>query len=374
MIARTRTVPLHSPASRSPPPAASRAPSPPRPTGGAASAGRDDEFPNDVLTGGLIHLGLTAHEAQMYHTLLRNGPSTARYAILHSHLDRATGYRILSRLRARGLVTATGYRPQRFVALDAVRLLDRVSSLVRDELELHRIVREIYASGLPVAREVVPLGSRGAPPPHDPPRAPSLSLASRYRLIPGHSAVTRYVRDAIGGAREEIASLARPQQVPETARLELVDAYLHAVRKGVRVRLVLDYHPADLEFLTAVLREVPEPTPLLEVRFFAPQLARLWIVDGRAAMRCLGSPGCPFHGSDLGIASEEPDFVRVQAARFQTTWREAVPLDHALRSPQGSVLAPPSASNELRHWVERLGRIEPRGYPVDSIGVGSHRL
>ena len=333
----------------------------------------DEAFPRDALTGGLVHHGLTPHEAQMYHTLLRHGPSTARYAILHSRLDRATGYRILSRLRARGLVSASGYRPQRFVPLDALRLLDRVSTLIRDELELQRIVREIYAAALPPARDVGPLTARGAAPPVELPSAPGLSLASRYRLIPGHEAVARFVREAIAGAREEIGNLARPQLVPDAARLDLARSYALALRKGVRLRLVLDYHPLDLEFLTAILRDAADPSPLLEVRFYAPQLARLWLIDGRAALRCLGPPGCPFHGPDLGIASEEMDFVRVQAARFQTIWREGVPLEQALRSPQGSILTPPSSSLELRRWVERSARVEPKGYPVDSLGFATHR-
>src|SRR5580658_7710937 len=52
----------------------------------------------DPLTGTLVHLGLSVHEAQMFRSLLEGGPSTARAAIEHSKLDRATGYRILSRL------------------------------------------------------------------------------------------------------------------------------------------------------------------------------------------------------------------------------------------------------------------------------------
>jgi len=336
----------------------------------------DDAFPHDALTASMVHLGLTPHEAQMYHTLLRHGPSTARYAILHSRLDRATGYRILSRLRARGLVTATGYRPQRFVALEAARLLDRISSLLRDELDLQRIVREIYVAGLPtpVRDTGMAIGLTAPPPPApEPINGAGLSLASRYRLYPGHDPIGRYLLGAITSAKEEVSGLCRPGTIPETIRNELARALLDALKRGVRVRLVLDYHPIDLEFLTAILRALPEPTPTLEIRFFAPQLARLFLIDRKIALRCLGTPACPFHGPDLGIGSEDLEFVRVQTARFQTTWREGVPMETALRSPQGSVLAPPSSSQELRHWVERTARNEPRGYPMDALGFQPHR-
>ncbi|MCI4331749.1 MAG: hypothetical protein L3K19_07900 [Thermoplasmata archaeon] len=349
-----------------PPPNGSGTPPPPA----------DDSFPHDPLTASMVHLGLTPHEAQMYHTLLRHGPSTARYAILHSRLDRATGYRILSRLRARGLVTATGYRPQRFVALEAARLLDRISSLLRDELDLQRIVREIYVAGLPPpARDTsMPIGLTSPPPPTpEPTNGPGLSLASRYRLYPGHETIGRYLISCIGNAKEEVSGLSRPGTIPESIRTDLAQALLDALKRGVRVRLVLDYHPIDLEFLTTILRALPEPTPTLEIRFFAPQLARLFLIDRRLALRSLGTPACPFHGPDLGIASEDLEFVRVQTARFQTTWREGVPMETALRSPQGSVLAPPSSSQELRHWVERTARSEPRGYPMDALGFQPHR-
>jgi len=94
----------------------------------------------DELTRGLTHLGLTVHEAQMYRAVVRSGPVTARHAILASQLDRATGYRILARLAARGLVVPTGRRPHRFVALDVGRLLDRATVFLRDEVDLHRVV------------------------------------------------------------------------------------------------------------------------------------------------------------------------------------------------------------------------------------------
>ena len=347
----------------------------PAPTGGSVPSAHPEGFPDDPITGGLVHVGLTAHEAQMYHTLLRHGPSTARFAIQQSRLDRATGYRILSRLRARGLVTATGYRPQRFVAMDATRLLDRVTSILRDELEMHRVVREIYAAGLPPPRDLSgPNGTRAPSVAPELPRPPGLSLASRYRLLPGNDGVNRFLLEAIGHAKEEIGGLMRPALVPDPDRSQIGQALVKALTRNVRVRLVLDYHPTDLEFLTNVLRDLPETNTLLEVRFFAPQLARLFVLDRRSAVRCLSPLGAPMQGSTLGIVSEDLEFVRVQSARFQTTWREAVPLETALRSPQGSVMAPPSSSQELRQWVERVGHFEPRGYPMDAMGFQASRV
>ena len=338
-------------------------PAPPPPAEPAASPPIDD---TDPLTGALVHLGLSVHEAQMYRSLLEGGPSTARAAIEHSELDRATGYRILSRLRARGLVTASGYRPQRFVALDATKLLDRVTTFWRDEIELHRVVRDLYQVQLGGPRET-PTGQ--ATPPIGGP-APVLRPTGHYQLVPGMERVGRQMAEAIEASREEVGALLRPHLIPEPLRGRVRNALAAALRRGVRVRLVVDYHPPELDFLSELLHEYPEAGPALEIRFFAPQLARLVIIDRRSAMRCIHSALTAAMGPDLGISSDDFEFVRIQTGRFQSTWRESVPLESALRSPMGSVLAPPSSSRELRSWVERAGRTELRGPVAESFGLG----
>jgi sugar-specific transcriptional regulator TrmB len=313
----------------------------------------------------LVHLGLSVHEAQMYRSLLEGGPSTARAAIEHSQLDRATGYRILSRLRARGLVTASGYRPQRFVALDASKLLDRVSAFSRDELELHRIVRDQLQAQFGGNRE--PMGG-SAPAPT--PLAPTmLRPPGRFQMVPGIDRIGRQLLESIEQSREEIGALLRPHLIPEPLRARVRQSLANALRRGVRVRIAVDYHPPELDFLSELLHDYPEAGPALEIRFFAPQLGRLIVVDRRIAMRAIQSALTQSMGPDLGILSDDFEFVRLQTGRFQSTWRESVPLETALRSPMGSVLAPPSSSRELRNWVERAGRTELRGPVAESFGL-----
>src|SRR5580700_4820895 len=133
----------------------------------------------DELTRGLTHLGLTVHEAQMYRAVVRNGPVTARHAIAASQLDRATGYRILARLAARGLVVPTGRRPHRFAGLDVGRLLDRATVFLRDEVDLHRVVRAIYIAESPPR----PAGVDDGDPVFRPP-APRTPMPGRTRIIP----------------------------------------------------------------------------------------------------------------------------------------------------------------------------------------------
>jgi sugar-specific transcriptional regulator TrmB len=335
------------------------APTPPEP---APNPGDD----MDPITGALVHLGLSVHEAQMFRSLLESGPSTARSAIEHSRLDRATGYRILSRLRARGLVTASGYRPQRFVALDATKLLDRVTSFWRDEIDLHRVLRDIYQGGLGIpARDAVPTpAALPSTVPTGLPRSPAHHL-----IVPGLERIGRQMVELIDQSHDEVGALLRPHLIPEPYRARVRASLATALRRNVRVRLVVDYHPPELDFLSELLHDFPEAGPGLEIRFFAPQLARLVVIDRRYALRCIHSALTAAAGPDLGIASDDFEFVRMQSGRFQSTWRESVPLEAALRSPMGSVLAPPSSSRELRNWVERAGRSELKGPVVESFGM-----
>jgi len=192
--------------------AAPPAPSPAR----AEVAEDDDAMPSapltrgvEALTLGLVHLGLSPREAQLYHTLLRFGPVTARHAIQTSHLDRATGYRVLSRLRVRGLVAATGNRPQQFVALEIGRLFERVAAFQRDDLELQRTIREIYQTELFHSRSsgAEPRPAAVATPTVDSPLSLARPRAGAYRVLPRGTEIGKFLVEALGGAKEEFAEV-----------------------------------------------------------------------------------------------------------------------------------------------------------------------
>jgi hypothetical protein len=314
----------------------------------------------EALTLGFVHLGLSPREAQLYHTLLRFGPVTARHAIQTSHLDRATGYRVLSRLRVRGLVAATGNRPQQFVALEIGRLFERVAAFLRDDLELQRTVREIYqtelfqsrGAGHEPARPVMsaPLVPEGSPPP------PLRQRTGSYRVLPRGIEIAKFLLEGLQTAKEEYAGLLRPQMFPEPYRAEIQQGIVRAAQRGVRIRIAVDYHPAEVEFLTGILKAWEGTPAQLEVRFFAPQFARLSIFDRKLAMRCIGLPGGSGAGPEFGVASEDGEFVRYQTSRFQTVWRDGLPMEHAGPSAGGIRFVPTASARELRHWVEHSHR------------------
>lgn len=330
-------------------------------------------FAAEPLTLGLVHLGLSGREAQLYHSLLKYGPVSARHAIQYSHLDRATGYRVLARLRVRGLIAATGHRPQQFVALEIGRLFERVTSFLRDDLDLHRTVREIYQSELLQGR-----GGSAAPrtlvPASEPVEALPRVRSPTYRLLPRGVDVGRYIVQSFAAAKEEVSALVRPQLVPEPYRSEAAQAIGRAVARGIRVRLVLDYHAPEVEFLAAILRAWDGAPAGLEVRFFAPQFARLYLTDRKVAMRCVGTPGQLTLGPEIGVVSEDGEFLRAQTARFQTVWRDALPMENVSPTAAAELrTSTPSSSRELRHWVEHSHRAGGRSLALAPWEYGPPR-
>jgi sugar-specific transcriptional regulator TrmB len=279
----------------------------------------------------------------MYRAVVRNGPVTARSAIVASQLDRATGYRILARLAARGLVVPTGRRPHRFVGLDVGRLLDRGTVFLRDEVDLHRVVRSIYLAETPNR----PLqAEEGEPVLRAPPRPPSMS---RTHLIPKDEEFATQLLNRISSARQEILALARPGVLPENARVDVAKAITRAGERGVRVQLVVDYRTTDLEFLARLLPAVAGTGLRPEVRIWTPQFARLWVIDRKVAVRGFGALSYPRPGGGPLVESEDEEFVRQNTIRFESVWREATPmaLDARELADFGRDIAatPPRANN-----------------------------
>lgn len=346
MVISSRSQHLHA-APTAAPPTDAPAPEPAR----RPAAPNGDAGP-DALTSALQHFGMGIREAQLYRALLKFGPMSARQSINLAGLDRATGYRVLSKLRARGLVTSTPTRPQRFVPLDVGRLFERTVSLMRDDLELLRIMREHYvADASRLTREARPAATSVTPPVALPGRTrwPTVRIYPRAEEI-GHGIVS-----LADGAKEEINSLMMPTVIPEAIRNEVARSVGRAVDRGVRVKIVVDYHSLDLEFLATLLKPWGAIPPGLEFRFFAPQLARLFVVDHRYALRCIRSAGSPATGPELGIGLDDGEFVRYQLTRFQSIWRESLPLqrtDGAYSAARRSTRNLDNA-RDLRRWVER---------------------
>jgi hypothetical protein len=265
--------------------------------------------------------GLSAREARLYLAILRSGPAGAREATKLSGLHRATGYRVLSRLLARGLARSDGKWPQRFQPIHVQVLFDRSAMFLRDEIELRQWAAGMYAGPtaprpersnpiMPDRRFDAPISSAIRPSP--------ISL----RPVAWGSASNSAPLNLVRGAKRGVDALVRPLALPASLRSGLAEQLVRLSAQGSAVRVVLDYSAADHRFTEQLRREMGNRPLPLEIRHYTPLAAHLYVIDGRLAIR-FPTAGLIGRASDVGLVSEDHDFVRAQLARFESVWSEA---------------------------------------------------
>lgn len=236
----------------------------------------------------------------------------ARQATVAAGLHRATAYRKLLRLLARGLIVSDGSWPQRFHAAPLEQVLSRMQSSYRDEEELCRWV----------------IANCTNLPPGPPTSSPTARVAEIVSYRGGQGA---RIFHELEHSRHEIDAVLRPISVPAPFRGEMARSIARSTARGVRVRLLLDVTSVDRRFLARLYRELPPSGLPPEVRHLGPLASHFYLLDARRALRfsVLGGPG---HSTDIGILSDDPGYLRSQTARFESMWAAAVAVPFPVRS------------------------------------------
>ncbi len=266
--------------------------------------------------------GLSSREAKLYLTLIVQGPQDARRVTEGSGLHRATGYRILARLLARGLARSDRRWPREYSAVPLRVLVERNVMFLRDEIELrHWLVQtfpgghDLPSGGLPAAG--ADDGRRGPP---DPANA---ARASATRLTAMGTPSDSILLTELEGARNEVVALVRPRMISPDLRGRVAASLVRIATEGHHVRLVLDYLTADRRFASQLRREASLRGPSFELRHFTPLGAHLYVIDGRVAVRFPALAGGS-REAGFGFVTRDPYFVRAQIARFEAVWVDAV--------------------------------------------------
>lgn len=282
---------------------------------------------------------------------LRGRPRRAREAATIAGLERATGYRILSRLLDRGMVTASGQHPQRFEAVSPSILFRRLELFYRDEAEIPNLLGEAFG--------------RGADLPHHRSSLPPM-MSDLPRVLAHEHGSIHPVVEAILRAKHSVGAVIEPLSAPVTYRIAMARALGRLARKGVRVRVITDARPADYRFSRAVLREANSSTEHLEFRHYSPLASQLYLIDRLTIVR-IPTLAASTGAAPVGVVID--DQVRVQSlvSRFEALWTEATA---AGRIP-GSVRAESPRSRETKnHGSAIRGRARSKRElpPQDSRG------
>ena len=330
----------------------------------ATSAGVVDTASKDVAPSPRIlqGFGLTDHEARVYVAVLAQGSSNARGAIRDSGLQRATAYRVLSRLVARGLVNVRPRWPREYSAVDLRTLIARQVSFLRDEIELQQwLLRALPGEAGPSLDGGPGVVHQALRSPSDsvPPLRPSVDV----RVAPLGGVSDSPLVERIETARREIAAFVRPLLLPARLRAKVAAALLRAASRGVRVRLVLDYQAADHRFAKAVEQEILPRRAGPEVRHYTPLAGHGYVFDEHSAIRFLVLSR-PSKDPDFGLLSAESGFVHSQLSRFESIWEESVAVvdEERTRRPEPGRFPPLQGPSVLAG--------HPRTGEVRSFAVG----
>lgn len=279
-------------------------------------------------------LGMSVREAKMYLAFL-SGSRRAREATALAGLHRATGYRILTRLLDRGMVTGDGQNPQRFEAVDPSTLFHRLELFYRDEAEIPSSIAEALGHGNGEASGYSPFLPA-------PIRIP--------RILANDGLPTHPIIEELSGAKHSVVAVVRPLSTPVAYRNALARALGRLARRGVHVRLITDALPADHRFCRAVAREAGGASVPLEMRHYSPLASQLYSIDRQKVVR-IPTLGATNRAPPVGVAVDDLSRVQLLVNRFETLWREA----SGSSRPRGRI--PVSGA------VSRLEESNDRGLP-----------
>jgi Sugar-specific transcriptional regulator TrmB len=278
----------------------------------------------------LLPFGLSSREARLYLALLQSGPVGAGEASKQSGLHRATGYRVLARLLARGLVKGDGRWPQRFHGAPAQVLCDRMAWFLQDEIELRKWSVGMYpqAAAAPVQPKRDGRVDRRLPASGE---LTESNSSSRARMVSWGSVSSSVPLSGLRAAKRSVDAFLRPGTIPPPVRNALATALADASSQGVAIRLVLDHAVADQRFVDRLWGDPKSRSLGLDVRRYTPLAGHLYVVDGRMALR-FPTLSCLVRGTDIGLASQDPEFVQAQVDRFESVWVDATASLGALGS------------------------------------------
>jgi Sugar-specific transcriptional regulator TrmB len=250
--------------------------------------------------------GLEEREAKLYLAALRRGRATASELTREAGVDRVLGYRLLDRLRERGLMEVTAERPRRYAPVSPTTLVERDLRSRRRRLAEDEGVARLLVDHLATQ---ISGPTSGAP---------------RYQLLVGATQVYDHLQDMVGRARTGIDVMLTFHSLRASIDQGLQARVGPFVAGGGRVRMILEGDPR-LGPTLARFRQVTRRHENAEFRERTPQPTRLTIVDGREALVFLVSEARDHHRDEVAVWTDHPKFVGGQQIFFDRIWAEAAP-------------------------------------------------
>jgi sugar-specific transcriptional regulator TrmB len=263
----------------------------------------------DALINQLQTLGLTSNEAKAYVTVLRLGSCRVIDIARESHLQRPETYHIMSQLLSLGLVEETVDRPVRY----------RSSSVQTGITALSHVVLSRYKGiadgieGLTAQLEAIRKKTED-------------TGEGQVRMIVGADNIRRDFREALSSAQSEVWTMNRKGSVLRKGDLKY--ALETIPKKHLKARSVLE---VDESTMNAARRL----STAIEVRHYSPVVIHVYGVDNKYVAVGLETPSAGDEAKASELVTTYPDYVKLLREFYETTWKQATPLDARIASLHG---------------------------------------
>lgn len=301
--------------------------------------------------GGLLDLlvehGVPERAARIYLVACREGPQTASELARRAAVPRVDAYRLVRSLQHEGLLSVSGRRPMRFVALGPADLVDRWIRSAADRLRRMESDRARLVNGW--QEELAAVGPAG-------PR--------KFAVLENRPAIQAFLKRAFGAAEREILLSVSGFSLASAIDGGLDRTLREARERGVRVRLVTEITAANLEdakhFATcAELRHAPSAVTNRAIA--VDRTGALVFVSGEEGLGASGD-------AQVALWSSAPEFLALVRQYHQRTWNRAAPAATRiveLEAPRGAVL-PVRRGHEAAPF-ERLGAVAEIGMRATGV-------
>lgn len=249
----------------------------------------------------MLRLGLSAHQVEVYLTLLQRGPLGAAELAAATSVPRTSVYELTKTLQEQGLVAATLDTPTRFRALPIREFVEYERQRLRaQETEIAKRLPELER----LLRRVQRVDGDG------------MGATGSISTLRGANVVQRKVAAVLGGAEREVLVWLGRAAVPRL-NAQLVEL----CKAGLDVRVMQHMEDGSLN----PGRRMIEAGAALRHSAVPAQLTT-FVVDGRECVMAFPPNGDGARHPTAGLWTDEQHFAEAQALGFQGAWAKAVPF------------------------------------------------
>jgi len=255
----------------------------------------------------LQEYGLTRNEARVLVFLAKTGPSKASEVARAVLINRTETYRTIRNLQRRGLVEATLERPVRLQSMP----FDRCLSILIEERKARLRILEQRGDALRRQFDIV----RVERVTHE---------VERFQVVEGRLRIEQRLHGICSQAQKSVMTVLSPSEMVRADTAGLFDMLSHAVKGGLRVRVITAIVQPNLE----IVEKLRQHVEIRHLDLKAKPIPRVSIIDDNEALFEISTADESARmEEEVALWINSRAFVRNLQAYFDEMWASATPSE-----------------------------------------------